>query len=392
VIVATLCVTETITWGIVYYGFPVFLASMEADLGASRVVITGAFSLGLGISALSAITVGRWLDRHGPRLLMTLGSVAATLLMLAWAHVRDVSVLYAVWALMGFAMAATLYEPAFAAVVQWFTTHRDRALLTLTLAAGLASTIFMPLEAWLIARLGWRSALEVLAVVLGVTTVPLHACLLRAPARTPAASAVARTHETASSMSLAGARRTLVFWVLAVAFLLGNFATASVTVHLIPHLVAHGYTPAIAAAAIGWIGAMQLLGRLVFAPIAARFGSRPTTATAFFAQAAGLVQVTTLSWLPTILPAIVLLGAANGSLTLARATIVSDVFGRRHYGAISGAIALAANGARALGPVGASVLFLALGTYERVFLALAAPLVVAGLAVLLASGQSDSRT
>jgi hypothetical protein len=57
---------------------------------------------------------------------------------------------------MGFAMAATLYEPAFASVVSWFATRgRDRALLTLTLAARLASTIFMPLEAWLLVKLGW---------------------------------------------------------------------------------------------------------------------------------------------------------------------------------------------------------------------------------------------
>ena len=41
---ATLCVTETITWGIIFYGFPVFLGAMERDLGASRVVVTGAFT------------------------------------------------------------------------------------------------------------------------------------------------------------------------------------------------------------------------------------------------------------------------------------------------------------------------------------------------------------
>ena len=80
-------------------------------------------------------------------------------------------------------MAATLYEPAFAAVVSWFPRGRDRALLTVTLAAGLASTIFMPIEAWLLSRVGWRSALTILTVVLGVVTIPMHAVLLRrAPA------------------------------------------------------------------------------------------------------------------------------------------------------------------------------------------------------------------
>jgi MFS family permease len=88
VIVATLCVTETITWGIIFYGFPVFLGAMEKDLGASRVVVTGAFSLGLGVAALAGIPVGRWLDRRGARLLMTVGSCLATALTFLWSRVE----------------------------------------------------------------------------------------------------------------------------------------------------------------------------------------------------------------------------------------------------------------------------------------------------------------
>ena len=63
---------------------------------------------------------------------MTGGSCLATLLTLAWARVESLPALYAVWFLMGLAMAATLYEPAFAVVVSWFRQGRDRALLTVT--------------------------------------------------------------------------------------------------------------------------------------------------------------------------------------------------------------------------------------------------------------------
>src|SRR5438094_9822017 len=162
IIVAAVSITETVTWGIIYYGFPVFLRPMERDLGASRVAITAAFSVGLGVAALAALPVGRWIDRHGGRGLMTAGSCLATALTFAWARVESLPALYAVWFLMGLAMAATLYEPAFAVVVSWFARGRDRALLTVTLVAGLASTIFMPIEAALLELLGWRSALTVL--------------------------------------------------------------------------------------------------------------------------------------------------------------------------------------------------------------------------------------
>jgi MFS family permease len=391
IIVAALSVTETITWGVVYYGFPVFLSSMEGELHASRVAITGAFSVGLAVSALGAVPVGRWLDRRGPRLLMSLGSVLATALLFAWAHVQSVAALYAIWAFMGLAMAATLYEPAFAAIVQWFTSQRDRALLTLTLAAGLASTIFMPLEAWLLTRIGWRAAIQLLAVVVGATTIPIHVLVLRAPRDIASRSAEAvDAVESTPSVPLSVALGRLVFWVLALAFLVGNFATVSVTVHLIPYLGSYGYGAAFAAAVIGWMGAMQLLGRILFVPIASRLGSRAMAAAIFFAQAAGLLQLSLLAWLPSVLPVILLMGSANGMSTLARATMVSDIFGRRHYGSISGAIAMAANGARALGPVGASILYLALGTYERLFLALAGSMVLAGLAVLATPTDAET--
>ena len=292
VVVAALCITETVTWGIIYYGYPVFLRPMEEELGASRVAVTGAFSVGLAISALAAVPVGRWIDRHGPRGLMTLGSCIGTVLCLLWARVESLPALYAVWFGMGFAMTATLYEPAFAAVVAWFATRgRDRALLTLTLAAGLASTIFMPIEAWLLSRLGWRMAITLLAVVLGAVTIPLHALVLRRPPAEPVTAPGGAARTAPASFTLGAAARTPVFWVLAIAFVVGNFATVSVTVRLIPYLAAYGYTPAVAAMMIGWMGAMQLPGRLFFVPVAAWLGPRWVTAGVFAAQAAALAQL-----------------------------------------------------------------------------------------------------
>ena len=68
--------------------------------------------------------------------------------MVAWSQVHGGGGLYVIWSLMGLALAATLYEPAFGAVVRWFPTdHRDRALTIVTLAGALASTIFMPISA-----------------------------------------------------------------------------------------------------------------------------------------------------------------------------------------------------------------------------------------------------
>src|SRR5439155_31599 len=175
----TLGVTETISWGVLYYAFTVYLAPMEAELGWSRGDMTGAFSLAVLLAGLAAIPVGRWLDRHGPRLLMTVGSVAATLLVLAWSKVANLPQLYLIWAAIGLVMSATLYDPAFATASRWFERQRVRALTVITLMAGFASTIFIPLAGWLVQSEGWRTSLVILAAILAVGTIAPHAVLLR---------------------------------------------------------------------------------------------------------------------------------------------------------------------------------------------------------------------
>ena len=166
-IVGALAVTEPVSWGVQYYALTVFLRPMEEELGWSRSQLTGAFSLALLVSGLAAIPFGRWLDRHGPRALMTAGSIAATLLVLAWSRVESLPVFYLVWVGLGLTMAATFYEPAFVGVAHWFTRLRGRALTLLTLGGALASPIFIPLADRLVGRYGWREALVILAVVLG---------------------------------------------------------------------------------------------------------------------------------------------------------------------------------------------------------------------------------
>src|SRR5260221_10732385 len=79
-IAVTLAVTETISWGIIYHSFSVFLTPMQATLGWTRSELTGGFSLSLLVAGAMAFPVGAWIDKHGPRLLMTIGSIAASIL------------------------------------------------------------------------------------------------------------------------------------------------------------------------------------------------------------------------------------------------------------------------------------------------------------------------
>lgn len=89
IMLVTVSITEVVSWGILYYAFSVFITPMESELGWPRSAISGAFSLALLCGGLAALPVGRWIDRHGTRMLMTSGSVLGTLLLLAWSQVTS---------------------------------------------------------------------------------------------------------------------------------------------------------------------------------------------------------------------------------------------------------------------------------------------------------------
>ena len=391
-IVGALAVTETISWGVLYYAFAVFMVPIQAELGWSQVAITGAFSLALALSGLAAVPVGRWLDRRGARLLMTAGSSIAALLVFAWASVADLVAFYAIWAGLGLCMATLLYEPAFAVVTQWFVRQRGRALAIVTFVAAFASTIFAPLSAWLIAAYGWRMALVILAVVLGAITIPLHALVLRrrpqdlglAPDGDAASATTSRLNPTERSTSLHGALRGRSFWWLTGAFMLTNLAAIATTVHLVAYLTTRGYGAGFAATATGLIGAMKLPGRLLFAPLDTRFSRRAITTTLFGLQGLALLVLLLAPGTAGVLVFVALFGGATGATTLARPALLAEFYGPLHYASISGVLALALASAQALAPVSAGVLRAGLGGYEPVFVLLALLSLAAAGAIFLA--------
>ena len=185
---AALCVTEIVSYGVIYYAFPVLAAQITAGTGWSRTAITLAYSAGNLAGALAGIPAGRLLQRHGPRPVMTAGSVLGALAVAGIAAAPDYGWFVAAWLAAGIASAGLYYPPAFAALTTWYGPRRVAALTTLTLAAGFASTIFAPLTSALSAPLGWRGTYLLLAAVLAAVTIPAHALFLRLPWTQPPAS------------------------------------------------------------------------------------------------------------------------------------------------------------------------------------------------------------
>ncbi|CAN5488514.1 MFS transporter [soil metagenome] len=372
-VLLTLCITEITSWGVLYYAFTVMSEQISADTGWSAPAVTAAFSAGLVTSALVGIPVGRWLDRVGPRWIMTAGSVLGTLAVVAVVAAPDYGWFMAAWVLAGVAMSAVFYAPAFAALTRFFGVDAVRALTILTLVAGLSSTVFAPLTAALSAQMSWRQTYLVLAVVMAVITVPAHFFGLRRPwPAVPAKHAVEAPTRTA---------RSGPFLTLLGAFALAGLASYAVIANLVPLMSQRGISTSAAAIALGLGGAGQVLGRLGYQTLVRRVGVVPRTVIIMAGVAATTALLGVFSSYAALLAVTIGAGVMRGIMTLLQATAVTERWGPTHYGHLSGILNAPIMIATAVGPFVGAALASLLGGYAAMFVALGA---IAAAGALLA--------
>jgi MFS family permease len=159
------------------------------------------------------------------------------------------------------------------------------------------------------------------------------------------------------------------FWLFVVTNVLQGIISTGIPVHLIPILLERGFTIDAAVAAYTVIGPAQVAARFLTG-----FGERAmslrgigvaTMALSVLAFAL-LPFVPAGSWL--ILGFAALYGAANGMLTIVRALLPPELFGREDYGAIQGMIAMPVRIAMAGAPFAFGALWAWRGNYDAVVL------------------------
>ena len=142
--VPVLGVTQIISWGSIFYTPVLIVPLIAAERGWSIAFAMGGFSVGLLTAGLVSPLVGRSIDRYGGHVVMTVGSLIGALgLFLHRAAAQPLAYL-AVWMVLGVAMAANLYDSAFATLGRIFGGDARRPITALTLAGGFASTVSWP--------------------------------------------------------------------------------------------------------------------------------------------------------------------------------------------------------------------------------------------------------
>lgn len=368
---------QTLGYACLFYSFAALILSLEADLGWDKRLFALGPMVAIGVSAVLAPLMGRWVDAGKGQALLVGGAALGGLALMGLALVHAVWVYLALWAVIGAAQSACLYEAAFAYLVRRYGAEARARIIRVTLVAGLASTLAFPAGAALAEAFGWRVAVLVAAgVMLGVTA-PLHwfACrFIRAETTLEVAT-------TGPKGFVAAALRRPVFWGIAGLFGLVGLNHWILISFLVPLLVAMGVGHGWAVLAASLVGPAQTLGRFVLMQVEARVGTGRVlamTIVMLLAASVALAAVGATALLIFVFAA--LQGGAMGIMTILRPALVSESLGRANFGAISGMLSISSLGASAIAPVVAAALFESAGPMGMIAASFAMALCALGLA------------
>ena len=294
------------------------------------------------MSSVVSAYVGRLIDRRGGRAVMSIGSILAAIGLVALSQVSDPYAYLAVWAFLGLAMRMTLYDAAFAALVQVTPSRGRRAISYLTLFGGLASTVFWPIGHELNAAYGWRTTLLMFAAINLLVCLPLHWLgLARRETEEHAAQVSATAGPSAPpDAPLEGAARSIAMVLFGLIVSASALVIGALAVHLVPILEAAGLVGGVAVTIASLKGVAQVAGRIwdltlvrSWHPIdVGRDLHRPDAAVVRPADAGGSSFAFALAFT-------LLFGISNGLVTIMRGAVPLALFGPKGYGAVLGVLA-----------------------------------------------------
>ncbi len=372
--------TSFFTFGVVGFGFGVFIEPIREETGWSLAAISVGFSLRSFEHGLLAPITGALVDRLGARRMAIAGVLIVGVGLLLFSQARVLWVYYLASLVVGSGESLGSSTAYSASLMRWFDRKRGQALGLLASARG-AGYFMVPALAVLIGALGWRSTLVIAALVIVSVVLPLSFVLRNRPEpygyrpdgaaapATPAASTASAADSLGDGMTVAEALRTPAFYLLGAATAIGGATQISWIVHQVPHLQNVGFTLQGAALITGAYGLFQVPLRFICGWFGDIIGRRRLYVIAYLLQALGMLIFAWLSpdrmWL---LPAYFLtFPFAHAAWVAMFMTLIADYFGTRYFATIRGLTSTMMMPLGFATPIIAGWSFDELGSYRLVF-------------------------
>lgn len=377
----------------------VILKPMSEDLGWSRTLTAGAITVGTFSGALMIPIFGRLADRIGPRLLLPVGGALVAVLSLGLAFVREPLHFYLTYVPARALASATLIGVIpVTAVANWFYQRRARAIGIVNMSLQLGSSLLVILYQVLILQFGWRSAFEVLAVLIVLLVVIPGTAILRKSAEDVGMHLDGRLPEKPSSTTRTRARqvpaeevswtfhdaiRTRSLWLVIGTFSTAVMAGGGIAFHMVAYYTDIGISPVMAAAALSTYAFCGAIASGIWGYMAERIPPRQLTAIAFAAATVGVLLFMQVrnEWVGLAVAAFAGL-AARGVLALMH-LVLTSYFGRKAYGSISGITGLFQQAGGGIGPFVAAFAFDTTGSYQGILAIFATLYLTAAILILV---------
>jgi MFS family permease len=334
--VPVLGITQIISWGSIYYTPVLIVPLIVREHGWSIAFGMGGFSIGLLAAGLASPLVGRSIDRLGGHVVMTIGSLIGAFGLVLITFAAHPVAYVAVWIVLGIAMAANLYDSAFASLGRIFGAGARRPITALTLAGGFASTVSWPVTHVLLEWLDWRATYLVYAALLALVSAPLHAFALP---RSRTDTAVPASPDGAAPAKVLPPKGA-AFLLVAAAFTAYAFVPSGLAAHLLAIFTREG----IDASTAVWIGALFGPGQVAARLIEFSFGRgiHPLWVARFALSLllCAFLMLAVAGFSVTAAAAFALMfGGANGLVTITRGAVPLALFGASGYGRLIGRLA-----------------------------------------------------
>ena len=394
--------TKFVGWSIVVYGFVAVAISAtarallslamplwEAEQGWSRSLISFAGALALVVMALTAPLAGNFIDRFGPRKLLTVGFVILGLgLLLTTVSIASWQLLLSFGVVSGIGFGVVAVSAFFAAIAPYFIEQRGFAMAAVDSGSTVGPLILVPVAALLITGFGWRMEFITMALAC-IAMAPLAWYLL------PVTSGKRLDSAGSSDKKLLGRVIELIrnpifnllFWGF---FLCGFTSSGVIETHFLPYAQICGFNGVTAAGAYGFLSGINLVGILAAGWLSDRV-NRPLLL-------AGIYVIRSLSFILLIqvgndVPALYFFAALFGLFDYATAPVVASLvashLGVRIMGLSMGLLGAGHSMGAAVGAFAGGVLFDSFSSYRGLWLMSVAMAVLAALiSVFIPKGES----
>ena len=384
--------------------FSLLMPPLIDEFGWDRGLAAGAFSFGFLVSAILSPIVGRVIDTRGPRIvilvgvmLMAAGLLLAPFIRTPWQFYATLGVLVGAGANMMTYTAHSQFLP------NWFVRRRALAISIAFAGAGVGGIVLLPWLQTIIVGEGWRAACTVIGLLALLVVAPLTLLVRKRPedigllpdgaaqldtAARKVPSNIVDPVWAATEWTLARAVRTARFWWIVVGYFCALVAWYGIQVHQTKYLTEVGFSPIVAAWALGAVSVVAIPGQISLGALSDRIGREWV----WTAGCAGFVicyaALIALEYAPSTALLYVMVisqGFLGYALTSVMGAIVAEIFEGPHYGSIFGTLTVSLISGGAAGPWIAGAIHDATGSYRWAFILAIACCVVSAASIWFAA-------